>query len=131
MKSTPHTARSLRRIRRERRTVALMIQMFCHDRHGTKRGTLCEDCQHLHDYAMQRIDKCPFCLNKPTCANCPVHCYKKDMRAAVKETMRYAGPRMLLRHPILAILHQIDGRRVVELPTKTSAPAPAEQRAVS
>lgn len=76
---------------------------------------------------MQRIDKCPFCLNKPTCANCPVHCYKKDMREAVREAMRYAGPRMLLRHPILAILHQIDGRRVVELPARKSKPAPVEQ----
>jgi hypothetical protein len=25
--------------------------------------------------------------------------------------MRYAGPRMLLRHPLLAILHQLDGLR--------------------
>jgi hypothetical protein len=25
--------------------------------------------------------------------------------------MRYAGPRMLCRHPVLAIAHQIDGLR--------------------
>jgi hypothetical protein len=25
--------------------------------------------------------------------------------------MRYAGPRMLLRHPVLAVMHVVDGRR--------------------
>jgi hypothetical protein len=31
------------------------------------------------------------------------------MREAVREVMRYAGPRMALRHPILAFLHLLDG----------------------
>lgn len=48
---------------------------------------------------------------KPTCANCPIHCYKRDMRGAIREVMRYAGPVMLLRHPVLAIAHLVDGRR--------------------
>jgi hypothetical protein len=30
------------------------------------------------------------------------------MRARIKEVMRYAGPRMLYRHPILALWHQWD-----------------------
>jgi hypothetical protein len=29
----------------------------------------------------------------------------------VRAMMRYAGPRMLLRHPILAVLHLFDGKR--------------------
>jgi hypothetical protein len=33
------------------------------------------------------------------------------MRDRVKEVMRFSGPRMLLRHPILAIRHLLDGRR--------------------
>ena len=32
-------------------------------------------------------------------------------RERAKEVMRFSGPRMLLRHPILAILHVLDGRR--------------------
>lgn len=103
-----------RRIRREKRTIGLMIAMYCRHHHGTP--GLCRDCRELHDYAMLRIDKCPYCFEKPACAQCPIHCYKKDMRAQVKVVMRYAGPRMLLRHPILAILHQIDGRRQVSMP---------------
>ena len=30
--------------------------------------------------------------------------------------MRYAGPRMLFRHPYLAIAHQLDGFRKAEHP---------------
>lgn len=100
-----------------------MIEMYCRDRHNGERDALCKDCAALHTYAMQRIDKCPFCLSKPTCANCPIHCYKKDMREEVKTVMRYAGPRMLFRHPVLAVLHKLDGRRKVELPKRASRSA--------
>jgi hypothetical protein len=33
------------------------------------------------------------------------------MRDQIKQVMRYAGPRMLFRHPILTIRHFIDARR--------------------
>ncbi|MBN2412736.1 nitrous oxide-stimulated promoter family protein [candidate division KSB1 bacterium] len=29
----------------------------------------------------------------------------------VRRVMRYAGPRMLLRHPVLTFWHVVDGRR--------------------
>jgi len=107
-----------RRIRREKRTISIMIGMFCHDHHDAAGGGLCAQCDALHAYAMHRIDKCPYCLAKPTCANCPIHCYKPDRREEVRRVMRYAGPRMLKRHPVLAILHTIDGFRKVEAPTR-------------
>ena len=62
-------------------------------------------------YATRRLDRCVFGDDKPTCANCAVHCYNAPMREAVRNVMRYAGPRMLLRHPVLAIAHLRDGRR--------------------
>lgn len=99
-----------------------MIEMFCRDQHTPTGGVPCSDCSALHDYAMERIDKCPFCLSKPTCANCPIHCYKPDRREEVRAVMRYAGPRMLRRHPVLAVLHMIDGFRRVEAPAKRSRP---------
>ena len=48
---------------------------------------------------------------KPTCANCPVHCYQRVRREQVKVVMRYAGPRMLWQHPILSLVHWLDGFR--------------------
>ena len=58
-----------------------------------------------------RLEKCPYGETKPTCANCPIHCYQPHRREQIKKVMAYAGPRMLLTHPILAIRHMLDGRR--------------------
>ena len=86
-----------------------MIRMYCHNQHYAK-GLLCEDCQELLDYARERLEKCPFREGKPTCAKCPVHCYTPIMRGRVRAVMRYAGPRMAYRHPLLTALHFLDGR---------------------
>ncbi|MFC1585165.1 nitrous oxide-stimulated promoter family protein [Fibrobacterota bacterium] len=97
-----------RRISREKRTIEVMVRMHCRDTHNPDDG-LCGDCEELLDYAVKRIDKCPFKDKKPQCNKCPVHCYKPVLRGKVKEAMRYSGPRMLKRHPVLAVLHIIDG----------------------
>ena len=104
-----------RRITREKRTVEVMIGMFCADRHVDGQP-LCTDCAELRAYALARIDRCPFHFHKPTCVNCPVHCYRAEMRDRVREVMRFAGPRMLTRHPFLALMHLLDGRRTVQWP---------------
>ena len=64
---------------REKRTVALMIRLYCRKKHGTKKN-LCPECEALSQYAMQRSDKCPFMETKTFCSNCRVHCYKPEMR---------------------------------------------------
>ena len=113
---------STRRIRLEKKTISVMIEMYCRDRHGGRDGVLCDRCVKLHDYAMERIDKCPFCLSKPTCAKCPIHCYKPDVRERIKTVMRYSGPRMLGRHPVLALLHKLNGLRAAKLPARPKRP---------
>ena len=59
---------------------------------------------------MRRLENCPYGEKKTTCAHCVIHCYKSDMRERIREVMRFAGPRMMLRHPILAVAHMMDGR---------------------
>ena len=100
------------RLAREKRTVANMIAVFCRGNHGTY-AQLCPECEELHRYALCRLNRCPFGSDKPVCSKCPVHCYNSRMRYRVKAVMRYAGPRMLLRHPVLTIGHMIDKRRPV------------------
>jgi len=95
---------------RERQTIEAMIAIYCRDHHHPD-GELCDDCAALADYARQRLLKCPFADEKPTCVKCPIHCYKPACREQVREVMRYAGPRMLWRRPILAIRHLIDERK--------------------
>jgi len=95
------------RIEREKKTIRHMIEIHCRGRHDTS-GALCADCRQLMDYAMRRIDGCPYRDGKPACGRCPVHCYAPAMREQVRAVMRYAGPRMLIFHPILAVMHFAD-----------------------
>lgn len=88
----------------EFKTIEVMTRLYCRKQHGSHES-LCSSCAQLVAYADERIKRCPFGADKPVCNQCPVHCYKPDMRERVKEVMRFSGPRMLLRHPVLAIRH--------------------------
>jgi len=90
---------------REKKTLAAMVRIYCHGHHATSRSWLCRDCEQLLQYSLRQIDKCPFGAEKSACSQCRVHCYKPAMRKRIREVMRYAGPRMLTRHPILAANH--------------------------
>jgi len=98
------------RIEREAQTLTAMFLLYCRKQHGS-RDELCNGCQELQDYSLRRLEKFPFQQGKTTCANCPIHCYKADMRARIKQVMRFSGPRMLLAHPFLTIQHYLDGLR--------------------
>jgi len=100
------------RLHRESSTVAAMIRIYCraHD-HERSEGPTCPTCQTLSDYALERLRRCPFGEGKTTCVQCPVHCYQPARREQVRQVMRFAGPRMLARHPILTIFHWLDSRR--------------------
>jgi len=101
------------RMVRERKTIKAMIEIYCNNHHD-KDGKLCSECQELFDYAMMRLDKCPFQEGKTSCGKCPIHCYKPEMRVIVKKVMKHAGPRMIYKHPILALHHVFDGRKKPE-----------------
>ena len=101
------------RLRREGKTLEAMVRLYCRKLHSGRKGP-CEECRALLDYAMKRLDLCPFVADKPTCARCPVHCYRPDMRERVRAVMRFAGPRMTVRHPVLAARHLADARRKID-----------------
>jgi hypothetical protein len=108
------------RLKREHRTMQCMVEIYCRDHHGGDHGSgvasPCDECRGFLDYAEQRLEKCPYGEKKPTCARCPIHCYKRAQREQAKVIMRYAGPRMTLRHPWLSLTHLLDKLRRVEHP---------------
>lgn len=93
----------------EKKTVSRMIYIYCAAKHGTSHY-LCSECQTLNEYAHKRLSKCRYGEDKPTCQKCPTHCYSPEMKEKVKEVMRFAGPRMLFRSPVLAIKHLLKNR---------------------
>jgi hypothetical protein len=99
------------RLARELKTIDAMIGIYCRDVHRATPES-CAECGRLGAYARERLVKCPFGPDKPTCLNCTVHCYLGEMRARVRVVMRHAGPRLLLRYPILTLIHLYwDSRR--------------------
>lgn len=105
------------RLRREHETLVCMTRIYCSDHHpGHPDAALCPDCARLMAYAERRLQKCPYGSDKPTCANCPIHCYKPVQRETARQIMRYAGPRMTWRYPLRALTHLFDKMRKVKHP---------------
>lgn len=94
---------AMNKIKREKQTVERMIRLYCRKKEGNKE--LCPECEKLRDYAFRRLERCKFGNAKSTCKKCPVHCYSPQMRGRIREVMRWAGPRMMLYHPVAALKH--------------------------
>lgn len=87
----------------KKKVVQIMVSAYCKGVH--KSEALCSSCSELLDYANDRIS----CCNKNnTCDTCKTHCYKMEMRNRIVEVMKYSGPRMIYKHPILVIKHMIN-----------------------
>lgn len=100
---------------REKKLIPIMIQIYCRGKHKAERGELqlsknepCPKCKELTEYALFRLEKCPFKKNKGFCSYCKIHCYKPEYRSQIKEVMRYSGPRMIFSHPIFAFSHVVE-----------------------
>lgn len=96
----------MREIEAERKTLEVMVKMYCNDRHQNS-NELCRECEELLDYACVRLDNCVLGEDKPVCAKCTIHCYQPSMRVKIRAVMKYSGPRMVFKHPILAFKHII------------------------
>ncbi len=97
---------------KEKKLIPVMIKKYCRGKHkttrkaqGVERGKVCAECNALAEYALFRLSKCPFKVNKKFCSFCKIHCYKPEMRERIKAVMKYSGPRMLFTHPIFAVSH--------------------------
>ncbi|WP_278540481.1 nitrous oxide-stimulated promoter family protein [Collinsella intestinalis] len=139
-KSEPRVAVDVlkRKREREQEIVSQMIALYCKGNHSAHRSVslrerggemrqmregaalrergsgerwdLCPECAELEAYAHARSERCPFMEEKTFCSNCTVHCYRPEMRERIRTVMRYAGPRMLFHHPVMAIRHMIESQ---------------------
>ena len=107
------------RLARELETFRCMTAIYCRDHHPAENrsGTrMCKECTQFMQYAERRLQKCPYGQAKPTCAKCPVHCYKVKQREHARDIMRHAGPKMPIQHPLRSLGHLFDKLRTVEHP---------------
>jgi hypothetical protein len=98
-------------VEREKLTIRKMIAIYCRGNRHSSSG-LCCDCDKLAGYAYQRIGACTYNHNaKPVCGLCPTNCFSQEMHRLFSRVMRYSGPRMMVRHPILTLAHFCDALR--------------------
>ena len=90
MPKAPDSPAVARRREREKRVVSQMIALSCRAHHQD---------------AARRTELCPHMATKTSCNRCATHCYPPAMREQIRAVMRFAGPRMLLHHPIAAVRH--------------------------
>lgn len=120
--STGAAARTERKLRRDVRTLATFVRVYCRGRHrDAERGPVelrtmdlaalyrrpvevCETCRKLLQHALVVRMRCPH-DPKPTCKNCPTHCYAPEYRAQIRAVMRYAGIRLMLKGRLHYALH--------------------------
>ena len=115
------------KIKQEGATLSALIALNCRKKHGTQNG-LCEECAALREYALERLKRCIFLPQKPTCARCPVHCYAPLRRQQIRQVMRFSAPRFYFFRPHLAVQHvwqtfQRPSKRVQEVAEKLKAKA--------
>jgi hypothetical protein len=101
-----------RSVQREMRTIEAMIRIYCRHHHEQD---LCKECGAVLTYAYARIEKCLFGPGKPACNKCTVHCYSPAMKEKVKEIMRFSGPKMVYRHPVMALMHMVREKQIHHL----------------
>ena len=95
------------------------------EQHRVEAHTLdCERCADLLAYAEKRRAYCPK-DPKPFCSHCDTHCYKPEQAEYMREVMRYAGPRSLLKgHAVDGIRHVIEGRKAKNAAAHRAAATP-------
>lgn len=93
-----------RRQEKDVKLLATFIGSYCRGKHKSPKGELCTDCADLLRYAGARRCNCPL-DPKPACKHCPVHCYSKARREAIREVMGYSGRRLLLRGRLDLLWH--------------------------
>ena len=121
-----------RKRQREARTISQMIALYCAGNHsGDARDhvsacgePVCAACKEMDDYANLRTMRCPRMESKASCDGCPHPCYHPAMREQIRALMRYAGPRMLTRHPVAAMRHLLAKAAAKRMESKRTKATP-------
>jgi hypothetical protein len=111
-----------RRVRRDIRTLARFVRIYCDGLHAQAAReplrlrpvdvealaglpvVLCADCRRLLSHAIMKRALCPF-DPKPACKHCVKHCYAPHYRNQIRQVMQYAGRRMLFSGRLDYLLH--------------------------
>lgn len=90
-------------IDKDRKTLEAIGRIYCAAHHEDAKkdeAGLCASCRETVERTFERASACPF-GHEGNCQDCEVHCQRGDAQRRIREMMRYAAPRMTVRHPLM------------------------------
>lgn len=90
---------------KDRATLNAIARIYCDAHHGEApkdSDGLCSSCCAAVESTMDRVSVCPF-GHAGNCEDCSVKCQRGGDQKRIKEIMKYAAPRMFLRHPLMSL----------------------------
>jgi len=95
----------------KKKTIKLMIDIYCSGKHGTEDGELCRRCAEMKNYMYKRIELCK--KEKAFCGRCEyhTHCYAGEPGSLVRDLMRYSGPRLMIKKPVAVLKYLVSGMK--------------------
>lgn len=92
----------------DRDTLLGLFKIYCAHEHadkaeGIENDSLCPSCRVSLDYSLERTLTCKLKGSGQLCSSCPVHCFEPDQRENIRKIMRFSGPRLIWKSPLLAI----------------------------
>ena len=63
---------------------------------------MCPECRGAIEQTLARAEACPH-GHEGTCQDCATPCQRGEAQQRIKAIMRYAAPRMMFRHPLMAL----------------------------
>lgn len=90
------------RTARDCKVLETMSRIFCKAHHSGEKDSsgLCPSCRETVEATLARTAVCPF-GHEGNCQDCAIHCQCGEAQERIREIMRYAAPRMALRHPLM------------------------------
>lgn len=91
------------RASKDRATMEAIGSIYCRGNHSdASRGNdiMCPECRGVIENTLKRANACPY-GHESNCEDCPTHCQRGEDQQRIKRIMRYAAPRMALRHPLM------------------------------
>ncbi len=88
---------------KDRATMEAIGCIYCRGNHDSAiRGAdgMCPECRNAIEATLERAAACPY-GHESNCEDCRTHCQRGEAQQEIKRIMRYAAPRMVVRHPLM------------------------------
>lgn len=92
-----------KRTDKDRLTLEAIGSIYCRGNHAQRRkdeAGMCPECREAIELTLAKAKSCPL-GHSGNCEDCAVHCQRGDAQKRIQQIMRYAAPRMAVRHPLM------------------------------